>query len=95
MKRYFPLTLLFLVFLFPHLARALDMPFKQVAPGIYAFIGETGLRTYRNEGMNGNVGFIVTRASLRLPRNTVKNHTSLSKPVLSEPNGRCLSTSLS
>jgi glyoxylase-like metal-dependent hydrolase (beta-lactamase superfamily II) len=64
MKRYFPLTLLFLVFLFPHLARALDMPFKQVAPGIYAFIGETGLRTYENEGMNGNVGFIVTQAGV-------------------------------
>jgi hypothetical protein len=38
MKRYFPLSLLFLLFLFPHLARALDMPFRQVAPGIYAFI---------------------------------------------------------
>jgi glyoxylase-like metal-dependent hydrolase (beta-lactamase superfamily II) len=63
MKRYFPITL-FLFFLFPHLARALDMPFKQVAPGIYAFIGETGLRTYENEGMNGNAGFIVTKAGV-------------------------------
>jgi glyoxylase-like metal-dependent hydrolase (beta-lactamase superfamily II) len=64
MKRYFPLSLLFLLFLFPHLARALDMPFRQVAPGIYAFIGETGLRTYENEGMNGNAGFIVTQAGV-------------------------------
>jgi glyoxylase-like metal-dependent hydrolase (beta-lactamase superfamily II) len=64
MKRYFSLTLLFLLLLFPHLARALDMPFKQVAPGIYAFIGETGLRTYENEGMNGNAGFIVTKAGV-------------------------------
>jgi len=64
MKRYFSLSLFFLLFLFPHLARALDMPFKQVAPDIYAFIGETGLRTYENEGMNGNAGFIVTQAGV-------------------------------
>jgi glyoxylase-like metal-dependent hydrolase (beta-lactamase superfamily II) len=64
MKRYFTLSLFFLVFLFPNLARALDMPFKQVAPGIYAFIGETGLRTYENEGMNGNAGFIVTKSGV-------------------------------
>lgn len=64
MKRYFALSLLFLFFLFPHLARALDIPFKQVAPGIYAFIGETGMRTYENEGMNANTGFIVTNAGV-------------------------------
>jgi glyoxylase-like metal-dependent hydrolase (beta-lactamase superfamily II) len=45
-------------------ATALDMAFKQVAPGIYAYIGETGLRTYENEGMNGNSGFIVTKAGV-------------------------------
>lgn len=32
----------------------------QVVPGIYAFIGDTGMRTYENEGMNSNAGFIVT-----------------------------------
>jgi len=64
MKRYLALPLLFLCFLFPNLARALDMPFKQVSPGIYAYIGETGLRTYENEGMNGNAGFIVTQAGV-------------------------------
>jgi len=64
MKRYLALPLLFLCFLFPNLAHALDMPFKQVSPGIYAFIGETGLRTYENEGMNGNAGFIVTKAGV-------------------------------
>jgi glyoxylase-like metal-dependent hydrolase (beta-lactamase superfamily II) len=64
MKRYFAFPLLFLCFLFPNLARALDMPFKQVSPDIYAYIGETGLRTYENEGMNGNAGFIVTQAGV-------------------------------
>lgn len=61
MKRLFALPLIALLFLFPHLARALDMPFKEVSPGVYAYIGETGLRTYENEGMNGNAGFIVTQ----------------------------------
>jgi len=36
----------------------------QVAPGVYAFIGETGMRTYENEGMNANAGFIVTKAGV-------------------------------
>jgi glyoxylase-like metal-dependent hydrolase (beta-lactamase superfamily II) len=62
-KRVFALLLMGLL-LFPHLARALDMPFKQLAPGVYVFIGETGLRTYENEGMNANAGFIVTRAGV-------------------------------
>ena len=33
----------------------------QVAPGIYAFIGDMGNRSYENEGMNANAGFIVTK----------------------------------
>ncbi|HUX89650.1 MAG TPA: MBL fold metallo-hydrolase [Gallionellaceae bacterium] len=36
----------------------------QVAPGVYAFIGETGMRTNDNEGMNANAGFIVTKAGI-------------------------------
>lgn len=32
----------------------------KVAPNVYAFIGETGGRTYENYGMNANTGFIVT-----------------------------------
>jgi len=32
----------------------------KVAPDVYAFIGETGGRTYENYGMNANTGFIVT-----------------------------------
>lgn len=33
----------------------------KVAPNIYAFIGEIGGRTFENEGMNANTGFVVTR----------------------------------
>jgi len=32
----------------------------RVAPDVYAFIGDTGMRTADNEGMNANTGFIVT-----------------------------------
>jgi glyoxylase-like metal-dependent hydrolase (beta-lactamase superfamily II) len=45
-------------------ASALDMTFQAVAPGVYAYIGETGMRSYANEGMNANAGFIVTEAGV-------------------------------
>lgn len=40
---------------------AISLAPVKVAPNIYAFIGEMGGRTYENEGMNANTGFIVTR----------------------------------
>jgi glyoxylase-like metal-dependent hydrolase (beta-lactamase superfamily II) len=45
-------------------AAALELKFNPVAPGVYAFIGEIGSRTYANEGMNANTGFIVTDAGV-------------------------------
>jgi glyoxylase-like metal-dependent hydrolase (beta-lactamase superfamily II) len=45
-------------------AYAVQLSPIQVAPGIYAFIGETGMRTYENEGMNANAGFIVTKTGV-------------------------------
>jgi len=45
-------------------ANALDLSFKQIAPGIYAYVGDTGMRSYDNEGMNANAGFIVTDAGV-------------------------------
>lgn len=50
--------------LFADAASAIDMNFRAVAPGVYAYIGETGMRTYENEGMNANAGFIVTDAGV-------------------------------
>ena len=41
-------------------ARSVDIEPVAVAPGVYAVIGELGGRTYENEGLNANVGFIVT-----------------------------------
>ncbi len=45
-------------------AHALTLTPKEVAPNVYAFIGDMGARTYANEGMNANAGFIVTPAGV-------------------------------
>lgn len=45
-------------------ASAVQFSPTQVGPGVYAFIGDTGMRTYDNEGMNANTGFIVTKAGV-------------------------------
>lgn len=41
-------------------AFALTLTPVKVAPDVYAFIGDTGMRTADNEGMNANTGFVVT-----------------------------------
>ena len=37
-----------------------EVRFEAVAPGLYAFIGEKSGRTYENEGLNANIGLVVT-----------------------------------
>ena len=64
MKRYFVFPLLCLLCFIPYYTHAQDMQFKQLAPDIYAFIGDTGMRSSANEGMNANSGFIVTNAGV-------------------------------
>jgi len=41
-------------------ARAVDVRFEKVVEGVYAFIGETGPRTESNEGLNANLGLVLT-----------------------------------
>lgn len=41
-------------------ALAVEVRFEPVAPGVYAFIGELGGRTLANEGLNANLGLVVT-----------------------------------
>jgi glyoxylase-like metal-dependent hydrolase (beta-lactamase superfamily II) len=41
-------------------AWALEVAFVAVAPGVYAYVGDTGPRTLENEGLNANIGLIVT-----------------------------------
>ena len=43
-------------------AHAVDVNFKPVADGVYAYVGDKGARTYDNEGLNANIGLIVTPA---------------------------------
>jgi glyoxylase-like metal-dependent hydrolase (beta-lactamase superfamily II) len=43
-------------------AQAVEAAFKPVADGVYAYIGDTDGRTCDNEGVNANIGLIVTPA---------------------------------
>ncbi|WP_066256562.1 MBL fold metallo-hydrolase [Hydrogenophaga flava] len=48
------------------IAHAVEVKFQPVAPGVYAFIGEKSGRTYGNEGLNANIGLVVTPAGALL-----------------------------
>ena len=43
-------------------AQAVTVEFQRVAEGVYAFVGDTGARTVENEGLNANIGLVVTPA---------------------------------
>lgn len=43
-------------------ASALEVRFRPVADGVYAHIGDTGARSVENEGLNANIGLVVTPA---------------------------------
>lgn len=43
-------------------AQAVDVRFQRVAEGVYAHVGDTGPRTAENEGLNTNIGLVVTPA---------------------------------
>lgn len=43
-------------------AWAVDVVFSPVADGVYAYVGDTEGRTYENEGLNANIGLVVTPA---------------------------------
>ena len=47
-------------------AQAVEVRFQPVAPGVYAFIGEKVGRTHENEGLNANIGLVVTPAGALL-----------------------------
>jgi glyoxylase-like metal-dependent hydrolase (beta-lactamase superfamily II) len=48
--------------LVPAMAHALELRFQAVADGIYAHVGDTGARSIENEGLNANIGLVVTPA---------------------------------
>jgi glyoxylase-like metal-dependent hydrolase (beta-lactamase superfamily II) len=43
-------------------AGAVEVVFKPFADGIYAYVGDLEGRTYENEGLNANIGLVVTPA---------------------------------
>lgn len=47
-------------------ALAVEVRFERVADGVYAFVGELGARTAANEGLNANLGLVVTPAGALL-----------------------------
>jgi glyoxylase-like metal-dependent hydrolase (beta-lactamase superfamily II) len=42
-------------------ARAVEVRFQSVAPGVCAHVGDTGGRSYENEGLNAKIGLVVTK----------------------------------
>jgi len=44
------------------ISHALEVKFEAVAQGVYAHIGDIGGRTAENEGLNANIGLVVTPA---------------------------------
>jgi len=61
-----PRALLAMFLLGAAATHAVEVRFERVADGIYAFVGETGARTPGNEGLNANLGLVVTPAGALL-----------------------------
>jgi glyoxylase-like metal-dependent hydrolase (beta-lactamase superfamily II) len=57
-----PVALATAILLLAASAHAVDVKFQPVADGVYAHIGDTGPRSLDNEGLNANVGLVVTPA---------------------------------
>lgn len=61
--RYFsPRWLIATVGMLAASAHAVEVRFEPVAEGVYAYVGELGQRTTTNEGLNANMGLVVTAA---------------------------------
>jgi glyoxylase-like metal-dependent hydrolase (beta-lactamase superfamily II) len=60
MKTFTALLCLTAAFITHTTANAVEVAFQPVADGIYAYIGETDGRSYDNEGLNANIGLVVT-----------------------------------
>jgi glyoxylase-like metal-dependent hydrolase (beta-lactamase superfamily II) len=61
-----PKVLVALAMMVAAAVQAVEVRFEPVADGVYAFIGETGARTPANEGLNANLGLVVTPAGALL-----------------------------
>lgn len=61
-----PMALVLVALFAATAARAAEVRFERVADSVYAFIGEMGARTPANEGLNANVGLVITPAGALL-----------------------------
>ena len=43
-------------------AQAVEVRFQRVAEGVYAHVGDKGARRAENEGLNANLGLVITPA---------------------------------
>ena len=63
MQRLLPILFpLLILMLGTSAATAVEVRFERVTDNIYVYVGETGARSYDNEGLNANIGLIVTAA---------------------------------
>lgn len=76
LSSFCPRLALALVFAWVGAAQALEVKFDPVAPGIYAHIGDTGGRTADNEGLNANIGLVVTPNGALLIDSGASHHSA-------------------
>jgi glyoxylase-like metal-dependent hydrolase (beta-lactamase superfamily II) len=72
------------------LVQAVTVDFQRVADGVYAHVGDTGARTADNEGLNANIGLVVTPAGAVLIDSGATFHSArqiaeATRKVTSEP----------
>ena len=61
-RQLFLLFRLLIVMLCTSTATAVEVRFERVTDNVFVYVGETGPRSYANEGLNANIGLIVTAA---------------------------------
>lgn len=61
MKLCLRICWLYLAWFVTGASHAVEVRFVRIAEGVYAHIGDTAGRSYDNEGLNANIGLIVTR----------------------------------
>lgn len=71
-------------------AGAVEVRFTRVADNVYAYIGDTEGRTYDNEGLNANIGLVVTKAGAVLidsgpTRQVAQKIEAAARAVTSQP----------
>jgi glyoxylase-like metal-dependent hydrolase (beta-lactamase superfamily II) len=62
LRQHFRYWLIAAAGLFAASANAVEVRFEPVAEGVYAYVGELGQRSIANEGLNANIGLVVTPA---------------------------------